>query len=226
MHTAKVISTEDPNQKFRVKIQLLPEAINLTDTENFPWASPLFGVSGENAMSVDFPEVGSIVWVLTDPYFKRFYWFNQYTIEAKISYATIVSLLSSVSGVSSTYGDIVCTLYEDQGLSFHNNNTGAHGFIHSNGSYMVFDDNGNLSINSGTTGTSGDFSINNGRFTLENSLGGNLKEILSDLATVLQHVITPLSFIGNMGAPVVYPQAGTDLSTILGIIANVTALLE
>jgi len=176
---------------------------------------PLFGSSSDNTVSFTFPEVDSIVWALVDKYFKVFYWFNQYNIEGKFDYADIINTLLPVTDVASTYGNIDCILYSDQGLAFHNTVTGAHGFVHKNGGYTVFNDSGQIVLNS-----------NLQKIVIKNAYT-SLKPIIDSITEVLQNIITPLNLISAPpGAPVIYSQVASDLSKIVLAGTNLTLLLE
>jgi len=54
----------------------------------------------------------------------------------------------------------------------------------------------------------------------------DLKEILDDIQTLLANILTPGNWVGNMGAPVIYSQVGTDKPKAETLATKIGGLLK
>lgn len=148
LYRGKVLSLEDPLQKGRIQVKLLPEMKDIKDS-NCPWFEPFEGNCGDNEMSSkNLPEVGSLVWMLADSkFYHKYYLPFKYNIKGKYEFSKVSKLLGYVSNIDKEYKNIQFTLYEDGSLSFHNRSDGSHGFIKDLSSFFIMDSSGNIQIN-------------------------------------------------------------------------------
>jgi hypothetical protein len=148
--TAKVISIDDPDKEGKIKIKISPAHKDLKDID-LPWAVPFTTMLFSSTSQNDLPEINSILWVLVQEDWQRFYFIGNRYFYDYFSFNDILSQLNQATEITGkTYTDLKFRLYKDSGLDFHNNNTGEHGFIHKSGSYTVFDANGNMCVNTKT----------------------------------------------------------------------------
>jgi hypothetical protein len=150
LHTGLVISNNDPEKKGRVQIRILPEFKDV-DESTLPWAIPFNLTSSLTSIEKTTYEVNSLVWVLIDSLWLRYYYLNNRFFHSFFDFADIESKLNIITeNPSKEYKDLRFTLYEDGSLNFHNIVTGETGFIHKQGTYIYFDSNGVLNINGST----------------------------------------------------------------------------
>ncbi|MGD9678181.1 MAG: hypothetical protein AB7V16_07430 [Vulcanibacillus sp.] len=146
LYEALVVDINDETKKRKVKVRLLPEHKDVKEV-NLPWASPFTGANDELEFENDLPEKDSVVYILVDKYFKRFYYIGNKYFYNLFDYAKVEDSLSNASEVSNTdYKNIKFRLYPDGGLEFHNKIDGSHGFIHKSGNYSIFDSTGKVFI--------------------------------------------------------------------------------
>lgn len=152
LYKAKVISHDDPEESGGIVIQILPEQKDVTSQSNLPIAVPFFSINSDSQFSNDMPTIGSIIRVLVDSYWKRFYYLGNKIFQQVFDYSTITTKLGEIEeGPDDLYANIKFRMYEDGALEFHNNNSGEHGFIHSNGSYDYYDSSGKRYVTHGST---------------------------------------------------------------------------
>lgn len=202
LYEAQVVDIDDKDKQGKIKIRILPEHKDVQDNV-LPWAIPFLSIMSNKEFENDLVQKDSIVYVLVDPLFKRFYYISNKFFYTVFKYSTIENTLSKASEISNKeYKNIKFRLYEDGGLEFHNKQDGSHGFIHKSGSYTIFDKDGNIYLNS-----------NLNKIKIYNTMA-NLKDMLDNIYSVLINLCTPGNLIGNNGAPVVYTQATTDLTNL------------
>lgn len=182
LYTASVISIDDPSQRSKIQIRVLPELKDVSP-ELLPWAIPFFSVQGGTTLSQDLPEVGSTIRCLVNKSWKRFYYLPNRFFENLFDFSKISTKLTTL-GVSTGYKDLKFRLYSDGGLEFHNNSTGEHGFLHKSGSYQIFTASGEIKINGGP---SSKILITNG---------------VTDLKTELNTLLDKLNAFVTVGSPV------------------------
>lgn len=145
---AEVIDIDDEDKKGKIKIRILP---NLKDVKenDLPWAIPFSSINSTTTMSNDLPEVGSIIRVLVDINWIRYYYLsNRFFYDIFDFDGKVKPALDNATEISDKeYKNIVFRLYLDGGLEFHNNSDGSHGFIHKSGSYSIFDKDGYIILN-------------------------------------------------------------------------------
>ncbi len=230
LYEAKIIDTEDSTKKRLVKIRILPEHIDVRDSD-LPWAAPFTSVHSADEMENDLPQKDSIIYVLVDSLFKRFYYLQGKFFYNLFDYSKVESALSNASSISDkNYNNIKFRLYEDGGLEFHNKKDGSHGFIHKSGSYSIFDKDGNCILDVGSK----EVKINaTGKVVIDGQnieLNGNTKNFVThaELNTALQTMLTTLnSQLGLIagGATAAIAASGLWLTplTIGGLTLNIAS---
>ena len=142
LYKAKVVSIDDKDKKGKVQIQILPELKDVA-TKDLPWAIPFSSANSVTVFSNDPPEEGSLIRVLVDQYWKRFYYLGNTLFYDVFNFDTVKGKLDSATELSNKdYKNLKFRMYKDGGVEFHNNSTGEHGFIHKSGSYIMFDKDG------------------------------------------------------------------------------------
>ena len=146
LHTAQVLKIDDEDKKGRVQIKILPE---MEKAESFPWAMPFITYSSEKTLENDLPSEGSVIRVLRDKTWKRFYYLPNRYFYGLYDFSKISDIFDdkSLENVDTEYKNIKFRLFEDGTLVFHNNSDGSHGIIQSTGSYTVFNSEGTLLAN-------------------------------------------------------------------------------
>lgn len=146
LHTAKVIDLEDADKQGKVKIKVLPEMEKLED-DVLPWAMPFVTHLSENTLENDLPELNSVVRVLVDKTWKRFYYLGNRYFYGLYDFSNVTNMMDSLENVDTEYVNLHFRMFADGSLMFHNDLDGSHGFMQSTGSYSVFDADGSLIIN-------------------------------------------------------------------------------
>jgi len=202
IYWAEVININDTTQKSRIQIRLQPEFKDV-DSALLPWARPFFGNGKAETMNKKVPIIGTLIWVLSDPYFREIYYLGDYTIEGFFTFSTITDKLSQASEISNIeYKNINFELLADGSLRFNNLSTGDLGIIHKSGGYSIFDNLGNIYIKP-----------NSKKVFIENGTN-NLHDIIEEMRAIVERIITPLKLTSPSG-PVTYLDVSTDLPTII-----------
>lgn len=201
MFNALVIDIDDEEKQGKIKIRILPFQQDVEESM-LPWAIPFDSKCSENTLNMDLPQINSVIRVLVDKTWKRFYYLQNKYFYALFNFSKISDKLSTLSNVNTEYSNIIFRLYQDDALSFHNNKDSSHGYIHSNGSYVYVNSEGSVIVSSekdikcsvkGKQEYSGDGNIKlnstkSGMLTIGNSiatLGGILAELMDDLANLV-----------------------------------------
>lgn len=135
LYEAVVISNEDPDRTGKVQIRIEPELTDVPEND-LPWAVPFISEASSSTVQKQVLVVGSVVWVLVDPLWQRFYYLGNKYFEAHFYFSQVQSSLSALN-VDTTYKDLKFTLFEDGSLSFQNVSTGDCGCVHVTGSYVL-----------------------------------------------------------------------------------------
>jgi len=144
LYKAKVIDIDDKDKKGKIKIQVLPELKDV-QVKDLPWALPFSSFNSSSVFSNSPLEVNSLIWVLIDPLWKRFYYIGNMYFYNLFDFDSVKNVLDSASEISNKdYKNLSFRMFQDGGLEFHNNSTGEHGFIHKSGSYSIFDKDGKI----------------------------------------------------------------------------------
>lgn len=200
LYRGRVISIDDPDQKGKVQVKMLPEMVDIRD-KDCPWFQPFNGNSSDSELKNNPPQVGSLIWVLADDkFFHRFYTDFKYDIDGKFNYSNVDSVLGAITGLDKEYKNIQFTLYEDKSLSFHNRVDGSHGIISSNGAYYIIDKDGKIRLNSDAD--------NAVRYSALETAFNELNDKYNKLESALSSVIggTPIPEPGN-GSPSAFQTA-------------------
>lgn len=146
LHTAVVLKTDDEDKKGRVQIKILPE---MEKAKDFPWAMPFLLNSSENTISMDLPDENSVIRVLRDSTWKRFYYLPNRYFTGLFDFSKVSDIFDdkSLENVDTEYKNIHFRMYTDGTLIFHNNSDGSHGIIQSTGSYVVLNADGTVLSN-------------------------------------------------------------------------------
>jgi hypothetical protein len=217
---AKVISLDDPDKKGRVQIKILSEMEGIED-DSLPWAYNITAISSANSFEKIAAEVGSLIWIMHDKYYKLFYWLGSYKIQNDVDFQKVQDQIDKVTEAGTNdYKDLTFTLYEDGFLVYHNNSTGEHGMVHKDGSYIHFKADGSITMFSskillsddveikGTilleADSTGNVKIDGGSnpITIKNVVG-SMKGLMTDAFSIIQNVVTPGAF-SVWGIPAIY----------------------
>jgi len=144
---AEVIDNVDPNEKGLYKIRVLPEMIDIKD-DLLPWVPVYQMGNGFSSESISYSvlEKNSFIKVIIEdwPYLRQVRVISNDYVEGLFTRPD----LSGISEIAEqTYPQPSYTIYKDGSVSFHNSETGEHGFLYSNGGYFLIDENGNTYIN-------------------------------------------------------------------------------
>jgi hypothetical protein len=208
LYIGKVISTDDPDQKGKIQIKLLPEFKDVPD-EDCIWIPSFFNQQINNVA------INDIVWVLSSAYFQsnEMYYIPKYFVDGLIDFTDITNILTNVTDKgTNNYKDMRFTLYPDGSLIYFNISTGEKAIVQSDGSYILIDTSGNIYVKP------------HGKFKLYNTV--SLKDILKDLQAVLLDLVTPLNILDSHGAPCTFTTVGTDLPKIQSVLTNLNLLLK
>jgi hypothetical protein len=145
LYYATVVDIEDPDEKGKIQIQILPELESVKES-SLPWAMPWFnrGMSADE-YSFSVPPVDSKIWVLVDDYWTEFYYLTGTFIEGYFDYSSVKSEIDNIDEVSeTTYPNINFMLFENGNILFQNISNGDTGFLHKSGNYYVINSDGEM----------------------------------------------------------------------------------
>lgn len=171
---ATVIDIDDLDKQGKIKIKILPEQEGVFD-EDLPWAIPFVSDCSNDVLSNNLPQVNSTIRVLVDALWKRFFYLPNMYFYGLWDFNKISSKLNNINNINKDYKNLHFHLYKDGSLQFHNDEDGSNGFINKNGSYSIFDKDGNIIMN---VKVGSKFTLGNGT----NHLGAILKELIQDLS--------------------------------------------
>ena len=198
---ALVINNADPDKQGKIQARVLPE-FNGVDASLLKWIYPflLEGGGGPNSTH-KVPEINEYVTVVI----KDKFWLNieylpsDYIIDS-YPYSDFESIASNIVelGAQSYPQPNYVKKFKDGTFIFHNTDTGESGIYNNNGSYWLFDANGDLIFNTV-----------NKKIAVKNNLA-NIYKILIDVKELLERVVTPSNWLGNLAKPVQYLPFVTD----------------
>ena len=99
LYTAKVIDIDDTDKKGKIQIRILPELKDVANND-LPWAIPFSSYNSSSIFSNDPLEVGSIIRVLVDKYWKRFYYIGNMSFYNIFNFDNVTSSLDQASEIS------------------------------------------------------------------------------------------------------------------------------
>ena len=151
LYKGKVINTDDPEQKGRIQVRVIPELENttLTKDNDMPWFEPFFGNCSETEMEKKELLVDSIVWIIIDTYWKKFFYLGYYNRNYFFDFGKILKILKSVADIKNKeYNNLRFSLLPDNSLFFHNTSNSESGAIYNTGSFILHKSDGSFLINS------------------------------------------------------------------------------
>lgn len=146
----KVVDNNDLDQKSKVKVRILPEMEKFKDSE-LPWVEPKYNGNSttSNSGTRHIPEIGSFIYVEIEDFvdyamkYRQAEWIEGFDIYNKVSELTSITEL----GTQTYPQPIYFKRFEDGTIHFHNSDTGETGILHKSGSYIVFNSDGQITIN-------------------------------------------------------------------------------
>jgi len=142
-----VEDNNDPLEKGRLKIRLLPE-MEEASSDHLPWLEPFFG--GQNTKTTAYIkesyDIGAPLWCFFySSSFTRGWYITGVFLETPFNFDSIKSDLSSIAedevGEAS---NISFSRYRNGTVEFKDNSSGYMGVYHASGSYAIFDSNGGI----------------------------------------------------------------------------------
>ena len=187
---AEVIDNVDPDKKGKVKVKIFPELKDVND-DLLPLAEPyLAGIgSNENEGLHKVPEIGQKIRVIIeDEYWRRIFYISGAYVEGQYIYEnfendfrTNISELGTQEEPQPNYFE----QFKDGSIQFRNTETGEVGFYHNKGSYVIFDVDGNLIVNTKFN-----------KVTIKNSNTNLYEDVLKKILDVMQKMLT-----GQLSSP-------------------------
>lgn len=185
-----VVNNTDPENLGRKQIRILPYMKDVSDS-NCKWCSPWLWASGsEDTLKYKPLPIGTKIYVLApdDDSFVTGYWIGEKHIESFFNFNSIKTNLEAVAE-NSTFSleDLQFEQDPSGNIYFRKIDTGNCGILHHSGSYIVFDDNGKIVLNSGSQNTTID--------AAQILLNGNSKSFVTyaELNTALQAFLLALN---------------------------------
>ena len=138
---AIVLDNKDPDEKSRVKLRILPELKDVSESE-LPWVSP-------NKSTRDIPEIDDIVYVSVDNEFniRNMRYSNTISVLNNIDYDKVKDDVEAIADIVSNYQypqPNEFQKFKDGSYVFRNTETGELVFCHNSGVYTIYDEDGNV----------------------------------------------------------------------------------
>lgn len=150
--TAKVIDNNDKDKKGKVQVQILPEFNNVLDPSILHWAKPYYDKAGGSMSAGEHnpPEKDSYIKVIIeDKYWKEVFYLDEEYIDGNNSYQLLDQWSSMFPDMQTpVYPNPRFTKYKEGTVVFRNSETGELGLLHKSGTYIYFDDQGKIKIDS------------------------------------------------------------------------------
>jgi len=143
LHTAKVVSIDDPNKKGAIQVSI-ESVSDGWDKSLLPWAIPLISNISDGTWEIHLPKEGSQVWVLVDKYWKRFYYLSNRYFYNLFDFSKVSGLLAKCEKINTEYKNVDFKYFLDGTLVFHNNSDGSSGIVNSVGTLIYIDKDGDL----------------------------------------------------------------------------------
>ena len=222
LHYAIVKDNNDPDEKGKIQVQILPEMKDMEDS-HLPWVRPFINTGmSTNQFSHSIPENDSSVWVVfLDTTLREGYFLTGAFIDGYFDFDSIKSSLDKISELSDTsYANIRFQRFPDGTITFHNDDTGEIGVYHSSGKYIVLDNNGDVTVDAGSVTFTGDHTID-GSLQVGNgasavTLYDGLVSAMNTLLAALSTHVHPVPLFGSVG-PSLPPLSTYIDSTVIGL---------
>jgi hypothetical protein len=143
LYYATVIDNTDSDKIGRVKVKILPEFDDIRDSD-LPWAKPFFNIGmSVKEFNKRTPKKDSKVWVLADKYFEEIYYLSGVFIDGFFDYASVKDKVDGIDEASSTASpNLDFIKFDNENILFHNIVNGDIGILHTSGTYIIIDKNG------------------------------------------------------------------------------------
>ncbi len=219
IRVAKIIDNVDELQKGRVQLRVMPEMNGVKDSE-LPWCYPYIIKGGGDSNKTgehNIPEINEMIKVIIrDKFWQIIEWLPGDYVEGFYPYSEFSFILSSATELGSMqYPEPkFMRKFKDGTALFHNSTTGETGIINKNGSYFIFDVNGNM--------------INNAKskkIKIKNTLA-DIYDILIRIEELLDDIISNSNWIGNWGFPTQFMPFGVDKLKVQQIKTDVDNLFK
>jgi len=150
LYYGRVVDNEDPDEKSKVKVRLLPEMKDAQE-DHLPWLKP-FMVNNmtSGAYSHSPLEIGSTVWAFfTSDSFQTGWYITASYLEDLFDWNDVAEDLNSITeGDNQEYPQARFIRYKDGTIVFHNTETGETGTYHNTGTYVFIDKEGSVFVKS------------------------------------------------------------------------------
>lgn len=217
LRKALVIRNDDPNETGRIKVRILPELKDVVEESKLRWIYPFMLSGGGLNSEHDVPEVNEYVTVIIkDPYWLYVEYIpSDYTID-NYPYSDFGNISSNMTELGSQIYPQPKWIkkFNDGTLMFHNSETGEHGVYNNNGSYWIFDSNGNLILNSKSK-----------KISVKNTQA-DLYEILTHIQELLNDIVSNTNWIGNFGAPIQFVPYTSDATKVSQLKTDIDNLMN
>ncbi len=220
VRVARVIDNNDDNKKSKIQVRILPELKDVK-ANKLPWISPKYSGSNEtkNTGLHQIPEIDSLVLVEVWDWYDDMMCYLPYgdynsgnNIYSKVSELSSISELGTQTYPQPNY----FKRHEDGTIEFHNTDTGEHGVLHHSGSYVVFDKDGNITINP----DSNIVELGGSSLTEFVVKGNELQTQLNTLQTKFSSLITQLQTFVFSGTPATDNPLWQSLLTVTSVLPD------
>lgn len=145
LERAEVININDPDNKGRIQVRVLPDLENVEDSL-LPWVWPFntLGMSSDE-FSMNLPDEGSMVWVVFNhrEMFREGFYLSGSYIPGHFKYGSVESSINGIADTSNvSYPDVRFYKSKSGNIYFENTDNGECGLLQANGTYAVFNDGG------------------------------------------------------------------------------------
>lgn len=207
LHYGIVEDNDDPEQKGRMQVRLLPEMESVA-RQQLPWLMPFEGGKGIKAGTYekDLMEVGTPVWCFfKSATFRTGWYIGGFFLENSFDFSRVSSELGSAADIDlGEYKDITFSRFKDGSIEFRNHKNGVSGHYHNSGSYVIFSSTGDIIAYSKTSiklyndnssielkEAPGDIEVNSNGNIIFNGSGDNLVTY-NDLYQILTQLVANL----------------------------------
>ncbi len=212
LYIAKITDNNDKEKLGRVQVYI-DSFMGGYDPEHYNWAYPasVIGGGGSSDFGVsDIPETGSKVYVYfeDDGYKKNAFYLSDVHL-AKLNPHKLFDekIKSNIDGWESEYPDVKFRAYANGICTSVSSNldTPEIAIYHPKGARVFIDKSGKIHMKNNEA---------------------DLKEILTDIHSLLVNILTMTNWAGNMGSPLVYNSPADISDTLPGLMEQINNLME